>query len=64
MAGSEVVDDVVEVVREEISPAGQLANNASAKTNTDDRWTYLALAGVLLLGTVSVYVKPKSNEKR
>ena len=59
---SELLTEEDIVYREENRPTNQVANISSASNQSTNRWPYLAMFGVLLLGTIGVYIKPKSNE--
>ncbi|MEY3784098.1 MAG: hypothetical protein RLZZ230_420 [Candidatus Parcubacteria bacterium] len=52
----------VVITNADIATATQLASVVLADKTTDSRWTYLALVGVLLLGTLAIYAKPRDNQ--
>lgn len=60
----EVENDGKEELAFSVATSSQTASLSSSGTTSSEKWPYLALAGVLFVSTIGVYIKPKNNENK
>lgn len=57
------IDETEESISSSESISSQSASLSSSGFTSSEKWPYLALAGILFISILGVYIKPKNNEK-